>query len=253
MPTVRLLLGDCLLRMSDIQDHTVDMIYTDLPYGTTKNFWDNKLDLSTLWQEYRRVLKDDGVIVLHATQPFTSELVMSQPRLFRYEWIWHKANTTNAFNAKIQPMRNHESILVFSRHKPKYNPQGLIKIDKTIVKNGIKFTPSYDPGEAYGEYIQEYTNYPKSILRNSVGIKERYHATQKPEWLCEYMIKTYTDEGELILDSCMGSGTAGVAAIRHGRRFIGIELDKSMFTVAKNRIQSELAAHKLGRKQGGDS
>lgn len=239
--------GDCLKLMKDIPDKSIDLVLSDLPYGTTKCKWDNILPFEPLWEQYQRIIREDGAIVLTASQPFTSALVMSNPKLFRYEWVWDKRFGANFGVAKIQPLKRHESVLVFSKNRsPRYYPQMIvrdkpIKIGKnsknsddrgTLTKNSLN-NPSYD-GKTYD------LKYPESIqLFNVREDKERYHPTQKPVALMEYLIKTYTNVGETVLDNCMGSGTTGVACKHTNRNFIGIELDKKYFEIAKKRIENE--------------
>lgn len=230
MSQYQLLMGDCLELMRNIPDGSVDMILCDLPYGTTQNKWDSVITFADLWREYERVGK--GAIVLNAAQPFTSALVMSKPDWFRYTWVWEKSAATGHLNAKRMPMKLHEDIVVFSKASPSYIPQGLIPFNKLNRRgsNGTNF------GKSGNENFQEFTNYPRSILRFANDPKP-VHPTQKPVALMEYLIRTYTNEGETVLDNTMGSGTTGVACMNTGRRFIGIERDAKYFEIAKQRIQ----------------
>ena len=227
--------GDCLELMKVIPDGSVDMILCDLPYGTTACKWDTIIPFEPLWEQYERVIKDNGAIVLTASQPFTSSLVMSNPKLFKNEWIWKKQKPTNFYQVKQQPLKEHESVLVFAKKRITYNPQGTVPVN---IKSGRKNKSSnlyskYDGGD----YVQKVGNYPRSILfYPTEGDKYRIHPTQKPVALFEYLIKTYTNEGETILDNCMGSGTTGVACKNLNRNFIGMELDKEYFEIAKKRI-----------------
>ena len=236
---MNLLHGDCLELMQDIPDKSIDMILCDLPYGTTACKWDEIIPFEPLWEQYERIIKDNGAIVLTASQPFTSALVMSNPKIFKNEWIWKKQKPTNFYQVKQQPLKEHESVLVFAKKRITYNPQGTIPVN---IKSGRKNKSSnlyskYDGGD----YVQKVGNYPRSILfYPTEGDKYRIHPTQKPVKLMEYLIKTYTNEGETVLDNCMGSGTTGVACINTNRNFIGIELDEDYFNIAKERIESHM-------------
>jgi site-specific DNA-methyltransferase (adenine-specific) len=229
--------GDCLEVMKQIPDKSVDAIICDLPYGTTACKWDSVIPFEPLWEQYKRVIKDNGAIVLTASQPFTSALVMSNIKWFKYQWVWEKGKATGHLNAKKMPMKKHEDIVVFSKTIPNYYPQG------TIVGNFKTARPAKlkSNGEVYGnkpgkDYEQSTIgNYPKSIIQFS-GEHKPIHPTQKPVALIEYLVKTYTNEGDTVLDNCMGSGTTGVACKNLGRKFIGIEQDANYFEIAKNRI-----------------
>lgn len=229
--TFKLLQGDCLELMKSIPDASVDMILCDLPYGTTQNKWDAIIPFTELWREYGRICS--GAIVLTASQPFTSAMVMSRPDWFRYSWVWEKSSATGHLNAKRMPMKLHEDILVFSRKPAPYNPQGLLPFNKMTKRgnNGSNF------GKSGAENFQDFTNYPRSILRFGSDTKP-VHPTQKPVALMEYLIRTYTNEGDTVLDNCMGSGTTGVACMQSGRKFIGMEMDAGYFEIAKGRIQA---------------
>lgn len=241
--------GDCLQLMSLIPDSSVDMVLCDLPYGTTRNKWDTAIPLDDIWAEYKRVLKPDGLAVLNASQPFTSALVMSNLDFFRYAWVWEKASATGHLNAKRMPMKIHEDILVFSGKPSRYHPQGLQPFGRTVKRghNGSNF------GESGRENFQEFTGYPRSVIRFP-GDPKPVHPTQKPVALCEYLIRTYTNEGDVVLDNCMGSGTTGVACVNLGRRFIGIELNDTpempYFTIATNRINDAISHHPRSRLKG---
>ena len=228
---MKLLHGDCLELMGEIPDGSVDMVLCDLPYGTTQNKWDSVIPFEPLWAHYKRICK--GAIVLTATQPFTSALVASNSRDFRYEMVWEKSSVTGHLNAHRRPMRTHEDVLVFSDFSPPYYPQGLQPYGETQKRgnNGTNF------GKSGTENYQAFTNYPRSIIRIANDSKP-VHPTQKPVALMEYLIRTYTNEGETVLDNCMGSGTTGVACINTGRDFIGIEQDDKYFAIAKQRIES---------------
>ena len=226
--------GDCLEVMKDISDKSIDMILCDLPYGTTKNKWDCAIDLDKLWEHYERIIKDNGAIVLFSQMPFTSKLVHSNLKLFRYEWIWEKEMGTGHLNVKKMPLKAHENIEIFYKKKPTYNPQ---------MRTGFKpyKTVSGKGSSNYGEQKKVLTTnngerYPIDILEFQRD-KEKLHPTQKPVALCEYLIKTYTNEDETVLDNCMGSGSTGVACVNTNRKFIGIELDKTYFNISKKRLE----------------
>ena len=234
---VWLMFGDCLERMKEIPDGSVDMILCDLPYGTTKNKWDSVIPFDALWAEYRRVTKPNAAIVLTASQPFTTALAASNLRWLKYSWVWEKSAATGHVHAKRMPMKLHEDVLVFSEKTPTYNPQGLQPFNKTV-RRGSNGSNWHTAAHGNKENFQEFTNYPRSILRVPHESK-RVHPTQKPVALMEYLIRTYTNEGETVLDNCMGSGTTGVACANTGRKFIGIEMDEKYFDIAKNRILGE--------------
>ena len=228
---------DCLEGMKRIPDGSIDMILCDLPYGTTAAKWDTIIPFEPLWEQYERVIKDNGAIVLTASQPFTSSLVMSNPKLFKNEWIWKKQKPTNFYQVKQQPLKEHESILVFAKKRIIYNPQGTVPVN---IKNGRKNKSSnlyskYDGGD----YVQKVGNYPRSILfYPTEGDKYRMHPTQKPVSLFEYLIKTYTNKGETVLDNCMGSGTTAIACLNTDRQYIGFELDEGYYKMANKRISN---------------
>ena len=244
--------GDCLVEMSKIEDKSVDMILCDLPYGTTACKWDTIIPFDKLWEQYERIIKPNAAIVLTASQPFTSALIMSNPKMFKYEWIWEKSKGCNFTHAKNMPIKFHESIVVFSKapigheiqlgdRRMRYNPQGLIKVDKKWSRPRKYDTEHKLKRDSHKlDRIIEFENYPKSILKygNSDNKERGLHPTQKPISLMEYLIKTYTNEGETVLDNCMGSGTTGVACKKTGRHFIGIENDGNSFEIAVNRIKS---------------
>ena len=231
--------GDCLELMKDIPDKSIDMILCDLPYGTTQNKWDSVIPLEPLWEQYKRIIKDNGVIVLTSQGIFTAKLILSNEKWFKYKWVWEKSKATNFLNAKKQPLRKHEDICVFYNKQPKYNPQMTEgePYDKGIRKNQL--TGSY--GEFNPVHVKsEGKRYPTDVVYFKTAESEGkvYHSTQKPVALLEYLIKTYTNEGELVLDSCMGSGSTGVACLNTNRKFIGIELDENYFNIAKERIEN---------------
>ncbi|WP_449011685.1 DNA-methyltransferase [Paenibacillus taichungensis] len=225
---------DCLEGMKLIPDKSVDMILCDLPYGTTQNKWDSIIDLKRLWIQYERIIKDNGAIVLTAQTPFDKLLGSSNLKLLRYEWIWEKNKATGHLNAKKMPMKAHENILVFYKNLPTYNPQGLVKKEKpTIRKGGIGNGTNY--GKSDKDAIQEFENYPKDLLRFNMDTKS-FHPTQKPVALFEYLIRTYTNEGDIVLDNCMGSGTTAVACIISKRKYIGFENNKDYIEKLNKRL-----------------
>jgi site-specific DNA-methyltransferase (adenine-specific) len=236
-------LGDCLeLMPKHIDNKSIDMIFCDLPYGTTQCKWDSVIDLPKLWSEYERVIKDNGAIVLFAAQPFTSALVMSNPKLFKYDWTWQKPKGTGHLNAKKQPMRDKEDVLVFYKKQCTYNPQWTWGEPYTNLKSGKTAKPS--TAEVSGKYMNgaEYRNgsdgrrYPKQVQQFGVVERGTLHPTQKPLSLIEYMVKTYTNEGNLILDNTCGSGTTGLGAKNLNRNYIMMEQDPKYFEIAKARV-----------------
>mgnify|MGYP006273347087 CR=1 FL=1 len=234
---VKLLQGDCLELMKDIPDGSIDLILCDLPYGTTACKWDSVIPFEPLWEQYRRIAKRNAPIVLTASQPFTTALIGSNLKEFRYCWVWEKDQGVNFQLCKKQPLKKHEDVSIFYREFPVYNPQGLIKLDSPKIKSnkGKGGNLGHVSSETKrNKYNQEFTGYPTTILKfkRDRGI----HATQKPVALMEYLIRTYTNEGDTVLDNCMGSGTTGVACINTGRNFIGMELDGDYFEIAKRRI-----------------
>jgi DNA modification methylase len=241
MSNINLMLGDCLGRMKEIESGSVDMILTDPPYGTTACKWDSIIDLPLMWEQLKRIIKPNGAIVMTASQPFTTTLIASNMKMFKYCWVWEKSKATGHLNAKKRPMVKHEDIVVFYSKQTKYNPQGLIKKQNPTVSKGNRGLKGLgSSGECYGkatkDAIQTHTNYPLSITKHPVDMKAEFHPTQKPVALMEYLIKTYTNEGETVLDFTMGSGTTGVACVNTGRDFIGIEMDEGYFDIAKKRI-----------------
>ena len=244
-----LMQGDCLERMKEIPDRSVDMVLTDPPYGTTACKWDSIIPLEPMWEQLKRVIKPNGAIVMTASQPFTSVLGASNLGMLRYSWVWEKGRPTNFPNAKKMPLKGFEDILVFYTKQPTYNPQDLVRVDKTVKNTGTKTrqgsvkengdrTSVHNDLTKHSTYKQEYTNYPRGILKHTQD-SPSIHPTQKPLALMEYLIKTYTNEGETVLDFTMGSGTTGVAAKNLNRSFIGIELDEQYFKISKDRILGE--------------
>lgn len=272
MHNVDLINGDCLVEMKSIEEHSIDLILCDLPYGTTdrkgseskKNAgsrilkWDTVIPLDKLWLEYKRVLKPRGAVVLTADQPFTSKLILSNVEWFKYEWIWKKKKTTGFLLANYRPMKQTEDVVVFSPagaaaaskngKNMTYNPQGLI--EKRVKKknnpkrlgkflHNPKFMGENNKLLHETEYEQKYTNYPSEIIEFGLD-KNVVHPTQKPVALMEYLIKTYSNENETVLDNCMGSGTTGVACVNTNRNFIGIERDEKYYDMAKSRIDESI-------------
>ena len=272
MHNVDLINGDCLVEMRSIEEHSIDLILCDLPYGTTdrkgseskKNAgsrllkWDTVIPLDELWLEYKRILKPRGAVVLTADQPFTSKLILSNVEWFKYEWIWKKKKTTGFLLANYRPMKQTEDVVVFSPagaaaaskngKNMTYNPQGLIEKRVKKKNNPKRLGKFLHNPEFMGknnkllhetEYEQKYTNYPSEIIEFGLD-KNVVHPTQKPVDLMEYLIKTYSNENETVLDNCMGSGTTGVACVNTNRNFIGIERDEKYYDMAKSRIDESI-------------
>lgn len=236
---IELIHGDCLEEMKKIPDGSVDMILCDLPYGTTACKWDTIIPFEPLWEQYKRIIKDNSAIVLFGSEPFSSRLRLSNIFMFKYDWIWNKKLAGNGICAKIQPLKIHEIISVFSKGKCRYIPE--MRIGRMREKlNNIKIS-EINGGDGTRTYKGNKGNkyYPISIIEYSLAgyRRGRLHPTQKSVELCEYLIKTYTNVGDLVLDNCMGSGTTGVACKNLNRNFIGIELDKGYFDIAQERIQ----------------
>lgn len=217
--------------MAQLAAHSIDMIFTDLPYGTTRNKWDVKIPLDKLWEQFLRLIKDDGAIVLFAQTPFDKILGASQLKLLKYEWIWVKRQGSGHLNAKKMPLKRHENLLVFYKKLPTYNPQ--MTEGKPYISKSSSKSSNYDKQRTVVT-INDGVRYPSSILefKSDKGL----HPTQKPVALCEYLIKTYTNAGDTVLDCCMGSGTTGVACMNTGREFIGIESSEKYFTTACQRL-----------------
>lgn len=230
--TFQLMQGDCLELMAQIPDGSVDMVLCDLPYGTTQNKWDSVIPFEPLWTHYKRICK--GVIVLTAQPPFDKALGASNISMLKYEWIWRKSKSTGHLNSKIQPMKEHENVLVFYERQPTYNPQGLTRKPVPTIRKGGNNGGNY--GKSDKDAVQEFEGYPRSVL-DIPSEGKTVHPTQKPVALMEYLIRTYTNEGETVLDNCMGSGTTGVACVNTNRKFIGIEQDDKYFKIAKHRIE----------------
>lgn len=234
--------GDCLELMKDIPDGSVDMILCDLPYGTTANKWDIVIPFDKLWDQYRRIIKNNGAIVLFGQEPFSSRLRISNLKMFKYDWIWEKPNATGFLLAKKRPLRAHEVVSVFYKKMPTYNPQ---------FTEGKPYIKEYKKGQ--GSRSESYNRvpnplktrksdgkrYPRSVQKFTTAEFDDFHGshpTQKPVALLEYLIKTYTNENDIVLDNCMGSGSTGVAAVNLKRSFIGMELDHDYFKIAEQRI-----------------
>jgi site-specific DNA-methyltransferase (adenine-specific) len=240
--------GDCLEIMPTLADKSVDMILCDLPYQTTACKWDVLIPFEPLWTQYKRLIKDNGAIVLTASQPFTSALVMSNPGWFKYCWVWKKSRVPNYAMVNMMPGKIHEDIVVFSNAsiahnssvKMTYNFQGATLVNKPVVydyggKKGGSHLPNRKPQKIVG--LQKYANYPTTIIdiASSFG---KLHPTQKPVALFEYLIRTYTNEGDTVLDNCAGSGTTGIACLNTGRKFILIEKDAAYFKIISDRLDN---------------
>lgn len=229
--------GDCLEIMKQLPDKSIDMVLCDLPYGTTQNKWDSVIPLGKLWQQYRRIVKDDGAIVLTSQGMFTAELMVSNPKMFRYKWIWEKSKSTNFLNAKKQPLRKHEDVCVFYRRQPVYHPQMIDgePYDKGIRKNQMS--------GSYGDFQPVHVHsdgkrYPTDIIYFKTAESEGkvFHPTQKPVELGRYFVRTYTNPGDIVLDNTSGSGSFLVAALLEGRNFIGIEKNENVALFKKGDI-----------------
>lgn len=245
--------------LKDIPNESVDLILCDLPYGTTGSSWDKVIDPAELWEHYRRVTKPTGTIVLFATEPFATTMRAKAMDLYKYDWIWHKNTVSGFAHAKNMPLRNYENIMVFSKGKVghesrlngnrmTYNPQGLrdcIEIDHANHKTETMHSGTFmnNPNE---KYIRTKTGYPRMVLNYASKAKDKkLHINAKPVDLLEYLIRTYTNEGETVLDNCMGSGSTGVACVNTGRNFIGMELDDNYFDIAKKRIGDGANGNKI--------
>ncbi|PGN53910.1 cytosine methyltransferase [Priestia megaterium] len=236
---------DCIEGMRMLPDKSIDMILCDLPYGTTACKWDTVIPFETLWAQYERIIKDNGAIVLTASQPFTSALVMSNPKLFRYTWVWDKVNKyTGALNANRMPLKRHEDICVFYKNLPTYNKQYRQgKPYKGFATNGHGSHTQYGKSPEKRRKQSDGNHNPCSILEIKSDNKKEMglHPTQKPIELFAYLIRTYTDEGEIVLDNCMGSGTTAIAALRLKRNFVGFERESEYIEIANKRLDNEVA------------
>ena len=249
---ITLLNGDCLKMMKDIPDNSIDMILCDLPYGTSASSWDKKLPMNDLWNEYKRIIKHNRAIVLFSQQPFTSLLITSNIEMWKYNWIWEKDNGTNFMNSHFCPLKITEDICVFGNGATSfvkngenliYNPQFSEGKPYSIISGNQKSNSAVVRGgkggrDDVGGYKTESDGkrYPKNLIKFNRD-KDKLHPTQKPVSLCEYLIQTYTNEGDVVLDNCMGSGTTGIACLNTNRKFIGMELDNTYFEIAKKRIE----------------
>lgn len=255
---MQLIHGDCLEKMKEIPDKSIDMILCDLPYGVTKVKWDTKIPFEPLWEQYERIIKPNGAIVLFSTQPFTTDLICSNRKMFRYEIIWEKTQKTGFYNANKMPLKGHENILVFYKKLPTYHPikrkiseseaksRGVNigrvrqkKADRCVLYGHVNAQDYTDDGTRYPHDVIHFSNWNGALFGNLDKVTK--HPTQKPVPVLEYLIKTYTNEGDTVLDNCMGSGSTGVACVNTGRDFIGIELDDNYFQIAEKRINDAMA------------
>lgn len=239
--TDTILQGDCLELMNDIPNGSIDMILCDLPYGTTQNKWDSVLDLIKVWEHYTRIIKDNGAIVLTGQSVFSASLIMSQPKLYRYTLIWEKTKAGGFLNAKRMPLQAHEDILVFYKKLPTYNPQ--MGIGKPYTKKAV----TNGDGKNYGKFnrvgqiaVNNGKRYPRSVVKFSNDNHASLHPTQKPTELFEWLIKTYTNEGDVVLDNTAGSGTTAIACLNTNRHFIVMEQDQKYYEIMCNRIEKHL-------------
>ena len=241
-----IILGDCLELMKDIPDGSVDFICTDLPYGYIESKWDVQIPMDKLWEQYVRILNKGGVVALFGNEPFSSYLRMSNIDWYRYDWYWHKNRFANFPQAPYMPLKNIETISIFSegkiapnsKLKMRYYPQGLKDCYKEIIDKPCE--KAYRPNRKPQTFTQTKTGYPKQLLQFDKDCQEKLHPTQKAVELIRYLIRTYTNEGETVLDSCCGSGTTAIAAIREKRNWICIEKSEEYFNIAKKRIENEL-------------
>lgn len=243
---IKLFNGDCLECMKMLDDKSVDMILCDLPYGLTRCDWDIPLDMESMWKQYKRIIKDHGVILLFSIQPFTSDLIQSNRKMFRYEIVWEKTQKTGFYNANKMPLKAHENILVFYKKLPTYNPQkytverkdiGRVrnkKADRCVLYGHVEAQDWVETGQRYPHDVIHFSNWNGALFGKTD--KATKHPTQKPVPLLEYLVKTYTNEGDIVLDNCMGSGSTGVACVHTNRQFIGMELDPRYFEIASKRI-----------------
>ena len=241
--------GDCLELMKNIPDGSVDMILCDLPYGTTACKWDNVIPFEPLWEQYNRVIKDNGVICSFGIEPFSSKMRMSNLKMFKYDWIWDKVNRYTGYGScKYAPLRRYEIISIFAKNVPTYNPQ--MVEGKPYKKTGDYSSQIYGMGKIKKQGWNDGTRYPFNILQFKADNKKNghYHPSQKPVPLLEYLIRTYTNEGETVLDNCMGSGSTGVACVNLNRNFIGMELKQEYFDIAVERINDA----RFNQQTGGD-
>lgn len=232
---------DCLEGMKLIPDKSIDMILCDLPYGTTQNKWDSVIDLDKMWEQYKRIIKERGMICLTSSEPFTAKLINSNPKMFKYDLVWDKKSTTGFLNAKRMPLRRHEQILCFYKKLPTYNPE--MEVRGKPRNKGSYNKRKGDGDMCYGKFenVESFNNtyYPTSILEfSNANQKDKMHPTQKPVELFEYLIRTYTNEGETVLDNCLGSGTTAVAATINNRKWIGFETEQNYIEVINKRLDN---------------
>ena len=238
----KIILGECIEEMKKIEKESIDMILCDLPYGTTQCSWDSIIPFKELWEQYERIIKLNGAIVLTAAQPFTSSLVMSNIKLFRYSLVWEKSKSTGYLNSKKMPMRAHEDILVFYKKLPTYNPQ---MVQGTPYDKGIAHRPTEVYSEQKGQIHVKNENglrYPRSVqyFKTAESEGKVYHPTQKPISMFEWLIKTYSNENDMILDNCLGAGTTAIAALRTNRKYIGIEINQEYYDISNERLKQEI-------------
>lgn len=253
---------DCFDGMAQIDDKSIDMILCDLPYGTTQCSWDVIIPFEPLWDEYKRIIKDNGCICLFSAQPFTTDLINSNRKMFRYEIVWEKTQKMGFLNANKMPLKGHENILIFYRHLPTYNPQknmyksttkGRVRVkkkDRCVLYGSIGKQDYVDTGERFPHDVIHFSNWNGALFGNTQ--KSTIHPTQKPVDLLEYLIKTYTNEGDLVLDNCAGSCSTGIACHNTGRRFIGFEKDEFIFEMANRRLEdhkSQMTLFDLGMER----
>lgn len=240
---MNLIHGDCLKVMHEIPDRSIDMILADLPYGTTQNKWDSVIPLDELWKQYKRMIKPNGVIALSSQGIFTAKIMLSNEKWFKYKITWEKSKSTNFLNAKKQPLRKHEDICVFYKNRPTYNPQ--MTEGKPYNKGVRKDQTTGSYGDFKPTHVESAgSRYPTDIVyfktAESEGLRKVWHPTQKPVGLLRYLVRTYTNDGDTVMDNSMGSGSTGVACILEGRNFIGIERDEDYFYIAQSRLNQPL-------------
>ena len=248
--------GDCLEVMKGIPDGSVDMVLTDPPYGTTACKWDSVIDLPSMWEQLKRIIKPNGAIVMTASQPFTTTLIASNMKMFKYCWVWKKAKPTGFSHSKNMPLKDYEDVVVFSKgsighahlikNRMEYNPQGVYEVSRKIKRSTKGFSGTMERKSQSNEYTGNLSGFPKMVIEFSNVIQGTVHPTQKPVALLEYLIKTYTQEGETVLDFTMGSGSTMIACLNTNRKGIGIELDKHYFDVASKRITDHQATLESG-------
>ena len=237
---IKLFNDDCLTVLEAGKENSIDLVVCDLPYGTTQCKWDTVIDLDKMWKELHRVTKSNAAFVMFAAQPFTSQLIMSNINNFKYQWVWEKSKATNFMNAKHQPLRAHEDICVFYRKPCTYNPQ---MVEGEPYDKGFGYRPTEVYSDQQAIHVKNETGlrYPRSVQYfKTAEFEGKYHPTQKPLPLLEYLIKTYSNEGDVVLDHTMGSGSTGVAAISLNRKFVGIELERKYYDIANERINSAM-------------